>query len=122
MPEASSDAPADGDPRSIFFTQLNSVQVVYRDMPGQVTLDDGRLFFVPDAAAALAPAYLEIAIRMGGSWERLEITHDAAALGVCAQAAGLDYLVVSKPSTISIATFGEGVQELVELFEQEWVR
>lgn len=122
MSEASSDAPINGDPLTLFLSQLHNQQVTIREMPGQTILDEGRLFFVPDAAAVLAPAYLEIANRVGGSWERLDITHDAAALGVCAQAAGLDYLVLGKPSTVNMAVFGEGVQELVEFFEHEWVR
>ncbi len=121
MSEASSDAPF-GDPLTLFLSQLHNQQVTLREMTGQVIFDDGRLFFVPDAAAVLAPAYLDIANQVGGSWKRLDITNDAAALGICAQAAGLDYLVLGKPSTVSIATFGEGVQELVEFFEHEWAR
>ncbi len=98
---------------TVFFDQFHGKSVVLRGMSGIAQAEGGHLYFVPDAAARNDPAYQADVARMGGEWERWNLTEDLRAQGELAQQLGIREMVITLPDEADVGEFARWLDELL---------
>lgn len=96
---------------TVFFDQFHDKAVVVRGISGTAQAEGGHLYFVPDAAAIGEPAYQDDVARLGGEWERWNLTEDLAAQGEMAQQLGIREMVITLPDEADVGEFARWLDE-----------